>query len=63
MTTLTNATAKTESGARTETSGLAAIMICAFLGAGLLFTAGFANATALHGAAHDTRHSISFPCH
>ncbi|HEX5517658.1 MAG TPA: CbtB domain-containing protein [Pseudolabrys sp.] len=24
---------------------------------------GFANSQLLHNAAHDTRHSLSFPCH
>ena len=43
--------------------GLAGILFVAFLGAALLFTAGFANSAAMHDAAHDTRHSIGFPCH
>jgi cobalt transporter subunit CbtB len=33
------------------------------LGLGLVFAAGFANATVLHDAAHDQRHAIAFPCH
>ena len=33
------------------------------LGAVLLFVAGFAGAEALHDAAHDSRHSFTFPCH
>ncbi len=47
---------------RTE-SGLAPILLTAFLGIGILFVVGFADAGALHAAAHDGRHSISFPCH
>jgi cobalt transporter subunit CbtB len=55
-------TSTTITGARTDSS-LATILLVAFLGAGLLFAAGFANAAVMHDAAHDTRHSISFPCH
>lgn len=33
------------------------------LGLSLVFVAGFANATALHDAAHDQRHAVGFPCH
>jgi cobalt transporter subunit CbtB len=32
-------------------------------GLGLVFVAGFAEATVLHDAAHDQRHAIAFPCH
>ncbi|MEQ8332990.1 CbtB domain-containing protein [Nisaea sp.] len=32
-------------------------------GLGIVYLTGFANATALHNAAHDTRHSMAFPCH
>ena len=42
-------------------SGLATILFVAFLGVGLVFAAGFANA--VHDTAHDTRHAIGFPCH
>jgi cobalt transporter subunit CbtB len=49
-------------GVRADT-GLAAILFVAFIGATLLFTAGFANSAMMHDAAHDTRHSIGFPCH
>ena len=52
----------TKSGARAD-SGLAAILFALVLGTGLLFAAGFADAALLHDAAHDTRHSIGFPCH
>ena len=40
-----------------------AIAFAAMLGLGLVFVAGFANATVLHDAAHDQRHAIAFPCH
>jgi cobalt transporter subunit CbtB len=55
-------TANTATAARADT-GLATILFVAFIGATLLFTAGFANSAAMHNAAHDTRHSIGFPCH
>lgn len=32
-------------------------------GAVLVFFTGFAHSEALHEAAHDTRHALSFPCH
>lgn len=43
-------------------TGLGAIAVSLILGAALLWTAGFANSAALHGVAHDSRHSIAFPC-
>jgi cobalt transporter subunit CbtB len=55
-------TTQTKTLARSD-SGLATILFVAFLGAGLLFVAGFANAAIMHDAAHDTRHSVGFPCH
>ena len=60
MTTKTNTGTRPES--RTDAS-LATILFVAFIGTTLLFTAGFANAALMHDAAHDTRHSIGFPCH
>jgi cobalt transporter subunit CbtB len=38
-------------------------MICMFLGAGIVFAIGFSSISFAHNAAHDTRHSIGFPCH
>ncbi len=55
-------TARTTTGTRADAS-LATILFVAFLGATLLFTAGFASSAAMHDAAHDTRHSAGFPCH
>jgi cobalt transporter subunit CbtB len=34
-----------------------------FFGLALLAGAGLAGSEALHNAAHDTRHSLGFPCH
>ena len=39
--------------------GFAAI----FLGVVFIGVAGFAHYPAIHDAAHDTRHAVSFPCH
>jgi len=52
-------TARSQS--RTET--LAAVVVAMLLGTFLVYGAGFANANALHEAAHDSRHAFSFPCH
>jgi len=38
-------------------------MLAGMLGLGLLYVAGFAETAQLHNAAHDGRHSASFPCH
>jgi len=38
-------------------------VFAAMLGLVLLYAAGFAETSALHNAAHDGRHSASFPCH
>ncbi|MEI6099361.1 MAG: CbtB domain-containing protein [Alphaproteobacteria bacterium] len=44
-------------------SGLMSVVVVGFLGAALVFVAGFANSSVMHDAAHDTRHSTGFPCH
>jgi len=47
--------------------GRAAVLVPAafalLLGAFLVWGVGFAGAPAIHGAAHDVRHSFAFPCH
>ena len=62
MTTKTTTAPDIGTGARTDVN-LATILFVAFAGATILFAVGFANAAVMHDAAHDTRHSISFPCH
>jgi cobalt transporter subunit CbtB len=42
---------------------IAAIACVGLFGLGLVWAAGFANAETLHNAAHDSRHSLAFPCH
>ncbi|RME16971.1 MAG: CbtB-domain containing protein [Alphaproteobacteria bacterium] len=53
---------KTTTATRAD-SNLASIVAVFVIGATLLFSAGLAQATALHDAAHDTRHAMAFPCH
>ncbi len=54
--------ARTAPIARSDSS-LAAILLAAFLGVSLVFVAGFVHSATMHDAAHDTRHSVGFPCH
>jgi cobalt transporter subunit CbtB len=37
--------------------------IAALLGTFMMLGVGFAHVDAIHNSAHDTRHSVSFPCH
>ena len=38
-------------------------VLAVLFGAIILFTVGFAYSTPVHNAAHDTRHTLAFPCH
>lgn len=38
-------------------------VVSILLGVFVLFGVGFAGATTIHNAAHDSRHSFAFPCH
>ncbi len=42
---------------------IAAAVLLAFFGLSLVWASGFANADVLHNGAHDSRHSLVFPCH
>ena len=53
--------AGTDARARSETRIAAAL--AGLLGLFLLWGVGFSQIPALHNAAHDTRHSLAFPCH
>lgn len=44
-------------------SRIAAATVALLLGTFILFGVGFAGADILHNAAHDSRHTIAFPCH
>jgi cobalt transporter subunit CbtB len=61
MTTGLSAVAATAGKSRSEVATAAIVALVA--GLGLLFTMGFAHPELLHNAAHDWRHSMSFPCH
>lgn len=39
------------------------VVVAVMLGVGLIYGVGFAGSSVLHDAAHDSRHSFSFPCH
>jgi cobalt transporter subunit CbtB len=50
--------------AQTSVSERAKAAIAALaLGSVLIFTVGFAHSSSVHNAAHDTRHTLAFPCH
>jgi cobalt transporter subunit CbtB len=57
----TNAKANIITPSRAD--ALKAALIAFLAGALLVFLAGFAYPEAVHNAAHDTRHTLSFPCH
>jgi cobalt transporter subunit CbtB len=61
MTERFSAAAITATKPRSEVAAAATVALVA--GLGLLFTMGFAHPELLHNAAHDWRHSMSFPCH
>ena len=46
-----------------RTAGLASAIVATLLGAFLILGAGFAPISAIHNAAHDSRHAFAFPCH
>ncbi len=46
---------------RSEARRVASVAL--LLGLGLVLLMGFAGPQVIHNAAHDTRHSLSFPCH
>jgi cobalt transporter subunit CbtB len=46
-----------------RSQALRAAGVALLLGLGLIFLTGFAYPEVIHNAAHDTRHSLSFPCH
>ncbi len=58
MTTLTNTRAK-------ATADLGVLPIISAIAAGvfLIYFTGFAQASQYHDSAHDTRHTLAFPCH
>ncbi|WP_409144465.1 CbtB domain-containing protein [Pseudoxanthobacter sp. M-2] len=61
MTEFSKELAATRPQARSE--ALIAAAIAFAIGAFMVFGVGFAHSDALHNAAHDTRHTLAFPCH
>ncbi|MEX2648858.1 MAG: CbtB-domain containing protein [Alphaproteobacteria bacterium] len=54
----------TESAARpTSLVHLPQALVAALLGVFIVLGVGFVPVSAVHNSAHDTRHSIAFPCH
>jgi cobalt transporter subunit CbtB len=39
------------------------VFFAALLGMSIIYGVGLANSSTLHNAAHDSRHSLTFPCH
>lgn len=56
-------TTNTITATRSISQRAAAGLISLFLGATMVFTVGLSHISAVHNAAHDTRHAIGFPCH
>ncbi len=57
--------ARSEAGSRisSRSDTLIAAAVAALLGLFVIWGVGFSHIPALHNAAHDTRHSMAFPCH
>jgi cobalt transporter subunit CbtB len=49
--------------ARARSEIRVAAVLAALLGLFVLWGVGFSHIPVLHNAAHDTRHSLAFPCH
>ncbi len=47
----------------TVDTGFLPIVAAVLLGVGILYFTGFAEAAQFHDSAHDTRHTLAFPCH
>jgi cobalt transporter subunit CbtB len=60
--TLQHSTYQRELSRDSDTIRWPPLVACA-LGAVIVFGVGFAGPELIHNAAHDTRHSINFPCH
>lgn len=59
-------TAQTQSRTQSQTgisARVAAIALAAFIGLAIVTIAGHVQTSALHDAAHDSRHAMGFPCH
>jgi cobalt transporter subunit CbtB len=52
-----------QAAAGSRASALVSALVATLLGAFLVLGAGFAPISAVHNAAHDSRHAFAFPCH
>lgn len=43
--------------------GILPVVLAALTGVFLIYFTGFSEASVFHDAAHDTRHTLAFPCH
>ena len=57
------ATARSDAAVAPRVGTKASALLAAMLGVFLLYGVGFAYPSAIHNAAHDTRHGIAVPCH
>lgn len=57
---MNTATVSSQAGASERAKAVVAALL---LGSVLIFTVGFAHSASVHNAAHDTRHTLAFPCH
>ena len=48
---------------RSQLAALWPALAAIALGFSILYVVGFAGVQTIHNAAHDTRHSLNFPCH
>lgn len=58
-----NTTTRINSLPLTVSQRIAAGFALVFVGSTLFFAVGLSKMAVAHNAAHDTRHSIGFPCH
>ena len=54
---------RAETPATARVGIMASAVFAAILGIVLLYGVGFAYPSAIHNAAHDTRHGLAVPCH
>jgi cobalt transporter subunit CbtB len=64
MSTINTTTALPESSTKSLTKDRSVVgALTLLIGLGFVYFVGFAPLSAVHNAAHDTRHSAAFPCH
>lgn len=61
--TTVNQTEARAANALTDTVASTPIVLAMLLGAAIIFATGFMQIGPAHNAAHDSRHTVAFPCH